>query len=410
MLEVLTPSQTKELVSQSFAQISLGVETVPTSEALGRELAEDVISTEYLPPFDRSTVDGYALSACDSFGSSESIPALFTCLGSIPMGGTADKACGPGECWEIATGGMLPDGADAVAMVEYSEAYGGNSIGIVKAVSPGENLLFKGDEVVPGGLVVQAGTTIAPHHRGALDGLGVSSVVVYKRPVVGIISTGDELVKADAKPGPAQMRDINSGLLESCLRNAGALPRRFGIVPDEPESLSKILAQACTSCNMVLLSGGSSVGQRDVAFDVLAEQGEILLHGIAMKPGKPTIVARVGDIPIFGLPGHPVAAYFVYLLFVRPLLGDLQKIPFIPYTCEAVLTQALSANHGRAEYIPVACRRNSQGVLEAQPILIKSGLIALLSRADGFIEIPRDCEGLPQGAKLSVQLFERKEF
>lgn len=405
MLEVVSPSQAHALIADSFSTYRTPEELIPTKELLGRILARDVESTEYLPPFDRSSVDGYALYASDSFGASDAFPAILPVAGSIMMGEAPLQVCKKGSCWAIPTGGALPEGADAVVMIEHTEDYGDGSIGVLKAVAPGENMLFKGDEVSPGSRVISAGTKLKPHHKGALDALGIDSLLVSSRPVVGVISTGDELIAPSEMPKPGQIRDVNAGLLEAGLREAQAQVKHYGIVKDEASALRQVMEYACVECDLIMLSGGSSVGEKDAAFEVLDALGEVLFHGIAMKPGKPTLAASCQGVPVFGLPGHPVAAYFVFLLYVRPLIASLQGGTYEPLTKIARLELPIPSNHGRAEYVPVTCRQDEKGRLLASPLFTKSGLISLLAQSDGFIEIARDSEGLAKGAEILVRYY-----
>ena len=308
MLTVMTPEELLTLIANTFAPLDRPPETVGLDRALGRVLAREIRAAQFVPGFDRSTVDGYALRGADTFGCSESIPALLICTGAVEMGKEPAFAVGPGQCAAIPTGGALPKGADAVQMVEHTEDYGGGEIGIVKSVPPGANLIFKGDDVKPGDLVLRKGRRLEPQDIGALAALGVTQVPVVPRLRVGIISTGDELVPPEQDPGPGQVRDVNGPLVAALLAQAGAEAVPLGIVPDREELLREAVEKALERCHCVVLSGGSSVGEKDAACRVMASLGEVLCHGVAMKPGKPTLLGRAGGKPILGLPGHPVAA------------------------------------------------------------------------------------------------------
>ena len=404
MLTVMTPEELLTRIANIFGPLDRPPETVGLDCALGRVLAQDILAEEYVPGFDRSTVDGYALRGADTFGCSESIPALLTCTGAVEMGKEPTFAVGPYQCAAIPTGGALPEGADAVQMVEHTEDYGGGEIGIVKSVPPGANLIFKGDDVKPGDLVLRKGRRLEPQDIGALAALGVTQVPVVPKLRVGLISTGDELVPPEGDPGPGQVRDVNGPLVAALLAQAGAEAVPLGIVPDREELLREAVEGALEKCDCVVLSGGSSVGEKDAACRVMAALGEVLCHGVAMKPGKPTLLGKAGGKPILGLPGHPVAALFTAKLFLIPLLARLEGRTWAERTVSARLAQTVPANHGRAQYTGVTLEEKPDG-LWAVPIWGKSGLITTLAGADGFFCVPRDREGIPAGESVEVSLF-----
>ena len=400
MLEVKTPEEVLRLIEQEFKPIG-STESIPLSEALNRVLAEDIKAEEYVPDFDRSTVDGYALRAKDTFGCSDAIPAILNLVGEVKMGEGAE-ICVPREgCAYVPTGGAIPEGCDCAVMIEYTEDYGDGTIGILKPGAPGMNLIFRGDDVSPGKIVLKSGRVLAPQDIGALAAIGKTEVPVRTRLRVGVISTGDELVPAGQKPGPAQVRDVNSPMLAALLRDFGAEPVDFGIVVDDEDLLREKTRAAAESCDAVILSGGSSAGVKDSACRIIGEMGELLLHGIAMKPGKPTILGKKENKPLIGLPGHPVAAFFVAKLFALPLLARLENRTMKDYPILAVLSENLNANHGRMQ-INACSLESAGGKLTAVPIHSKSGLITQLAGADGYLIIDRDCEGLPKEAKVEV--------
>jgi len=369
-------------------------------------LAGDALAREYVPGFTRSTVDGFAVHASDTFGCSESIPAMLRYTGEVLMGVSPDKPVGPGECMAVPTGGALPEGADAVVMMEYAEDYKDGLIYVMKPVSPGQHVVFKGDDVVPGKQVLKAGTRLKPQDIGSLAALGIGSVEV-KAPVrVGIISTGDELVDVAAVPAGAQIRDVNTHALGAGVRACGGEPVAFGIAPDEFETLLSTARRALQSCDMLFISGGSSVGAKDSTARVIGELGKpgVLMHGIAMKPGKPTILGNADGKPVFGLPGHPVSAYFIFHIFIRPLICAMLGTEVSEHVCAARLSANIPSNHGREEYIPVAVSEET-GATVATPVIGKSGLITVLSRAAGYVRIERDSEGAQRGETVRVHLF-----
>ena len=387
MLEVKTPEEVFRLIDQNF-QILGRTETVPLSDALGRVLAEDIRAEEYVPDFDRSTVDGYALRAKDTFGCSDAIPAILTLAGEVRMGEDASIRVRRDCCVYVPTGGAIPEGCDCVVMIEYTEEYDDGTVGILKPGAPGMNLIFRGDDVFPGKIILRAGRVLQPQDIGALAAIGRVSVPVRPRLRVAVISTGDELVSADRKPGPGQVRDVNTPMLEALLNQFGAETVNFGIVVDDEALLQEKTALAVRSCDAVILSGGSSAGVKDAACRIIESQGELLLHGIAVKPGKPTILGKAGNKPLIGLPGHPVAAFFVAKLFVLPLFARLLGREIRSYPTKAVLSESLNANHGRMQIN--ACRlEKSDGKLIAVPIRSKSGLITQLAGADGYFVIDR---------------------
>ena len=446
MFTVKTPEEVKDILREAVV-FSIGEETVPLADASGRVLARPVLSREYVPDFQRSTVDGYAVKASDTFGCSEGLPALLIKTGEVLMGKPAGFSIRPGECAYVPTGGEVPEGADAVAMIEYSEDYGEGTIGILRPCAPGENVIFRGDDLKPGQEVLPAGICLRASAVGALASMGVSAVPVRKKVRVGILSTGDELIPADQDPAPGQIRDVNSALLAALVREAGAQAVQYGIIPDQKEALHEVFGRALEACDMVLLSGGSSVGTRDLTCQIIEENGSVLFHGISMKPGKPTIFglarksARAGArgktgtepvgveseepgqaagtglsetkpeeqgqagtmVPVFGLPGHPGAAFFVAEIFIRPLLEKYAALP-APAEVKAILRENLSANHGRAQYMAAVLERDEERVY-ARPVYMKSGMITGTAAADGYFCVPRDAEGLPAGAEVTVIKF-----
>ena len=403
MLEVKTPQEVLELIQKEFKPLGL-TEHVPLAAALGRVLAEPITAQEYVPDFDRSTVDGYACRASDTFGCSDAIPAILNVAGQVLMGEGADFVLSRDSCAYVPTGGAIPKGADCAVMIEYTEDYGDGTVGIMKPGAPGMNLIFRGDDVFPGKEILPAGRVLTAQDIGALAAIGRISVPAARRVKVGVISTGDELVPPNKTPGPGQVRDVNAPLLTAMLEAFGAEAVSYGIVVDDEALLRRKMQDAARDCDAVILSGGSSVGVKDAACRIIESMGELLLHGIAIKPGKPTILGKTGNKPLIGLPGHPVAACFVAQLFVLPLLGRLMGRKREEYTVTAELTESLGANHGR-EQINACHLRREGGKLMAAPIRSKSGLITQLAGADGYFIISRDCEGLPKGAQVHVYLY-----
>ena len=403
MLQVKTPEEVLCLIHDKFRPVSELTEFVPISAAAGRILSEDIIAEEYVPDFNRSTVDGYAVRAADTFGCSDAIPAILSLQGEIRMGEDAGFALLRENCAYVPTGGALPEGADCAVMLEYTEDYGDGTIGILKPGAPGMNVIFRGDDVYPGKVDLQAGRVLTAQDIGALAAVGKTSVPVSRRLNVGIISTGDELVPPEQKPLPGQVRDVNTALLSALLTEQGAEVHSYGIIVDDEDLLRETVTRAVQECDAVLLSGGSSVGVKDASCRIIESLGELLLHGIALKPGKPTIMGRAGTKPLVGLPGHPVAAFVVARLCMVPLLDRLSGRERPLWSVTAELSESVGANHGRAQVNPCRLIRQDERVL-ALPIRPKSGLITQLAGADGFFCIERDCEGLPKGAPVQVYL------
>jgi len=380
-------------------------EEVDLAAALGRFLAADFYAPEDLPGFDRSTVDGFAVRAADTFGASEGLPAYLELDGEVPMGGSPGGPLVPGRARRIPTGGMLPPGADAVVMVEYSEEVDGVLLGVTRPVAPLENVVRRDEDAARNTMVLKRGMRLTPPDLGVAAALGCTGLPVFTRPRVAIISTGDELVPAARSPGPGQVRNINSVILAGLVAEDGGTPVSYGIVPDRLPEIEAALRSALAQCDLVLLSGGSSVGSRDwtaLAAGSLGEPG-IIFHGLALRPGKPTLGAVVGGKPFFGLPGHPVSALVVYLLLVRPLVrvGDYSVPPaFWP----ARLTRSLPSAAGREDYVRVRLRVEGE-TLWAQPVLGKSGLIVPMVPSHGLARVPPAREGLEAGDPVDVYIL-----
>ena len=400
MLRVLTPKEVFKLIDNDFSPLDKH-EVVALNEANGRVLAIDIKASEYVPNFNRSTVDGYALKAEDTFGCTDSIPAVLKLKGQVLMGKEADFTISKGECCYVPTGGEIPNGADCTVMVEYSEDYLDGTIGIMKPGSPGLNMIFRGDDVFPGKTVLEKGRKLTAQDIGALASMGIVEVPVSSKIKVGIISTGDELVPPNEKPGPGQIRDVNSPLLEAMFNSFGAESINYGIVKDDKVLLSSAVEKALDECDVVVLSGGSSVGLKDATCEIIESFGELLLHGIAVKPGKPTILGKCSGKPVVGLPGHPGAAGFITEIFVLPLIARLENRNYEIFPVKAVLPESIGANHGRAQFFAVKLEKKDRQLI-AHPVRSKAGLITQLAGSDGFFEIERDCEGLQEGAEVEV--------
>lgn len=386
----------------------LGVEQVDLMDALGRVLAADAISPHALPGFDRSSVDGYAVRADDTFGASEGLPAYLRVVDYIAMGRAPSRALAPGECAHIATGGMMPEGADAVVMVEHTETLGDDEVGMLRAVSPGENVIRRDEDCRPGDVVVPAGRVLRAQELGLLAHAGLLTVPVARRPRVAVLSTGDELVDPTEVPGPGQIRESNSFTTRALIREQGAEPIFLGRAVDQEAVIRAKLEEGLARADVLVVSGGSSVGTRDLTAKLIQELGEpgVLVHGVRLKPGKPTILAVVNGKPVVGLPGHPVSSQVVFGLFVQPLLRQLLGLPPFPAFTPAVparMTKNVASATGRVDVIRVSLVER-EGERWAEPVLGKSGLISTLTRADGIVVVPEGKEGLVAGEMVEVQL------
>ncbi|NOZ26308.1 MAG: molybdopterin molybdotransferase MoeA [Nitrospirae bacterium] len=380
--------------------------------AYGRVLSADVVSPEDLPGFKRSTMDGYAVNSKDTFGASDGMPAYLTLVGEVHMGETPGFALQRGEAAVIPTGGMLPEGADAVVMYEHTNTAGADIVEVMKAVAPNENVILPGEDIRKGEVILRAGQRLRPQDVGALAGLGILEVEVFRRPVVAIVSTGDEVVRPEQPVSAGQVRDINSYNLAGLILRSGGIPLRKGIIPDHLDRLRATVSECAKEAQMVLISGGSSVGTRDYTARVIEELGPpgILFHGVSIRPGKPLIGGMGKGIPLFGLPGHPAAVSVCFDTFIEPVLKRLSgeqaagdRLP--PHrTVRALFGRNVASSTGREDHVRVALEFRDDGVW-ARPILGKSGLIRTLVEADGIVVIPMNKNGLYEGETVEVMLF-----
>ncbi|MDE0214308.1 MAG: molybdopterin molybdotransferase MoeA, partial [Deltaproteobacteria bacterium] len=386
-------------------------ESVRTTEARGRVLAEDLYSQVDLPHFNRAGMDGYAVIARHTFGASPALPAYLKLAGTVEMGQEATRRLGVREAVRISTGGMLPPGSDAVVMVEHTEETGDGTVEIYRAASPWLNVIQVGDDIRKGEPVFPRGRRLRAHDLGALTGIGIASVSVYRRPRVTLISTGDEIVAVDREPRPGQVRNINQHSLAGLIAECGAELNDLGVVPDEPAPLRAALARGLDWGDLVLLSGGSSMGTRDMALEVIRSlpDARIFFHGISVSPGKPTIYAQAAGKPVLGLPGYPVSALVIFDLFAAPLIRALsgESAPAVHMgrnTLRAVMDTNVSSQTGREDYVRVTLERRGDTVYAA-PLPSKSGAIFTLVKADGMVCIDLNSEGLEQGEEVEVVLF-----
>jgi putative molybdopterin biosynthesis protein len=381
----------------------LGSEAVPPAAVLGRVLAADVVSGVDVPGFDRSNLDGYALRASDTFGAGEESPRILRLNPEeLPTGVAPRLAVEPGTATPIATGGMLPRGADAVAMVEITALRPGGLL-VRKPVAPGVGVSFAGTDLAQGELVLRRGTRVTSRESGVLAAIGRGTVEVVRRPTVAILSTGDELIPPGSTPRPGSVYDSNAAILADAVRELGGEPVPLGIVPDDEPRLEAALDLALASADVVLLSGGTSKGAGDLSYRVLARRTPgVLVHGVALKPGKPVCLGAVGSTPVAILPGFPTSAIFTFHEFVAPLLRTLAGLRVEPSeSIPATLPARVNSERGRTEYLLVNLVPGPAG-LAAYPMGKGSSSVSAFSRADGFVAIPRSTEYLEAGEPVAV--------
>ncbi len=412
-LTLLTPPQALETL---LANVPQWVESdegefqeiLSSSHALGRVIARAVTAPDNLPPFDRSTVDGFAVRAVDTHGASESLPGYLRLIGEVLMGVAAGIRLSTGECALIHTGGMLPQGADAVIMVEHTQRSREGEIELLKAVATGENTLKTGEDVGAGEVVIPAGTRLRPAEIGGLMGLGITEVAVWKPPRTAILSTGDEVIPPSNQPQPGQVRDVNSYALGALIEQSGGNPVLYGIIPDRKNALEEAARQALAENDLVIITAGSSASTRDLTAEVINSLGQpgVLVHGINVRPGKPTILAVCQNKAVIGLPGNPVSALVIAGLFAAPVIKHLMRMFYrqIPSQVPAKLAVNLASQSGREDWIPVRLVKSPDG-WSAQPVFGKSNLIFSLVRADGLVSIPADATGLAAGSPVNVILM-----
>lgn len=406
--KVLAPQEASRLL---LAVEPVGDERVAAVAGRGRVLSEDLFSAVDLPHFHRAAMDGYAVRARDTFGASQSLPAYLRLIGVVEMGKEATRPIATGEAMRISTGGMMPPESDAVVMVEYTDETNAGLVEIHRGVSPWQNVIQIGDDIKEGELVFSRGRRLRAHDIGALTGVGISTIPVYRRPRVALISTGDEIVAAGDTPGPGQVRNINQHSLAGRIEECGGELRDWGVIRDERQALGGAIGAALDWADLVLLSGGSSMGAKDIALETILSfpDAEFIFHGISIAPGKPTIFARACGKPILGLPGYPVSALVIFDLFAGPMIRRLggegaQALDRCVRAVKAKLKTNIASQVGREDYVRVTLD-GEPGRWIATPLPSKSGAIFTLVKADGMIRIDMNQDGLEQGEEVEVILF-----
>ena len=407
LFTVVTPDEARRTFLARLTA-SDAVEQISVSDALDRVTHREVRAPSDLPAFPRSTMDGYAVRAADTYGASEGVPAYLSVTGEVLMGRDAGIAVSPGGAVVVHTGGMLPEGADAVVMVENTQQVDEGTIEVVRQVAPGENVIQVGEDVRAGDALVPAGRWLRPQDLGGLLGIGITEVAVAPRPVVAIMSTGDELVPPDVAVGPGQVRDINTYSISALVARAGGAPRPLGIIPDDWKMQIEAARAGLEGADMLVVSAGSSVSARDLTARVIGGLGEpgILVHGVAVRPGKPTILAVADGKPVVGLPGNPVSAMVIFDLLVTPtihLLSGCTSPPPRPFV-EATLARNLASTTGREDYVQVRVEHRDDGRW-AVPVFGESNLITTTMKADGVVQVPLDKHGLLEGERVTVRLY-----
>ncbi|GAA0732464.1 molybdenum cofactor synthesis domain-containing protein [Clostridium oceanicum] len=406
LFKVVSIEETKKLIEKNFDFKPLK-EEVGLLNSTNRVIFEDITSDINVPNFRRSTVDGYAVNSKDVAGASESMPSMMNYKGEVFMGAVPMFAIDfPGDCVYVPTGGMIPEGADSVVMIEYTEKIHEDTVLINKSTAYGEKVVQIGEDISKGETIIKKGKKLRPYEIGVLSSLGITKVPVFKKPKIAIISTGDEVVKPSEKPKLGEVRDINSYLLEAAIIEDGAIPINYGIVRDSFDDLNKTVKKASEEADIILISGGSSVGKKDVTIDVINSLGSpgVFVHGVAIKPGKPTIVGKVKDKIIFGLPGHPLSSAIVYKVMVKYYIDKITGYKENSFPIISTFDTNYHSAKGREEYLPVTLNLDESNVI-ASPIFSKSGLISGFSKAYGFIKINKNLEGIKKGEKVFVYRF-----
>lgn len=421
-LQLLPPDEARELFLSSLPSLVIRSEKVETASSLDRVTSHPIFAPHSLPEFVRSTVDGFAVRARDTFGASDSQPGYLTMIGEVPMGERADFHLQTGQCCLIHTGGMLPFDADAVLMLENAQftfsgkpVDPGDGIEILRAVAPGENVIQIGEDVISRQMIIPAGRKIRPAEMGGLMALGITSVDVAKYPKVGLISSGDELCDPQVSPNPGQVRDINSYTLGALVARSGGQPIFYGIVSDLKEELLSTAKKAHAECDLVVITAGSSASARDHTAEVINKLGipGVLVHGINTRPGKPTILGICDGKAVIGLPGNPVSALVNGNLFVTPTIEKFIGATARPRaTIVARLSVNVPSQAGREDWIPVRLlplvdtSSRLSVYYQADPIFGKSNLIFNLADADGLLRIPPDVTGVEAGEHCEIILLQ----
>jgi molybdenum cofactor synthesis domain-containing protein len=405
---LMTFDEAKKVVAEQLKPTTLGTEEIPLLDAYNRVLKENIISTLDIPPFNRSTVDGFAVKAEDTYSAEENQPAKLTVRGTVNIGKPPKIRLAKGEAAEIVTGAPIPEGADSVVMVEDTDKEAAE-LRVYRAVTKDGNVMKRGTDVKKGETALKAGQVLGASEIGVLAALGLTKAKVFKVPVVAVLSTGGEITEP-GKPLPSgKIYDINAYSLSTAVRDSGGKPLYLGVVPDDKALLRKALEHALASADMVLTSGGVSVGPHDLTPQMVNSLGEpgVLVSGVSVKPGKPTTIALIGKKPVFALPGHPTSALLIFHLFARPVIQLMAGRPAAEdKTIKALAAKRMFQAKGRRTFVMVKLKRDSANRLVAEPVETGgSGAITTLAKADGFVEIPANQQFVDAGEKVTVGLL-----
>ncbi len=406
--DVVTPEEAINMLLSENNFPKMISEKINTIDSNGRILTQDIKSEINLPHFNRSSMDGYAIDANDSNGVSLSNPNYLEIIEEIKMGDVPKQKIIPGKTSRIFTGGMMPEGSTAVIMEEDTEELGNNMIEIKKPVSTGENIIFIGEETKKGNIIIKKGIKIRSQEIGSLLESGLTKIFVSKRPIIGVLSSGDELIPPGNKLELGKIRDINTYTISNLIKNSGCIAKIFPILPDDLNSQLNQAKNALQFCDMLIFSAGSSISYRDTTAEVInsLEKPGVIVHGISVKPGKPTILGLSGTKPIIGLPGNPVSSIMIFINIVKPILDKLNNhVSNIGNQIDCTLTQDISSQTGREDYVQVSLKINDQKIL-ATPVFGKSNLINTLVNSDGFITIPPETGGLYKNSLVKVKTYE----
>ncbi len=397
--QLITYEEALERIRKSIKPIKR-TETVPIENALDRVLAEDIVANMSVPPFNRAAMDGYAVKADDTFGASSSNPKTLKLVETLHAGESSTRVLGKGECIQIATGSSIPKGTDAVVMVEFTER-NDKTINILKPVYPGENISPKGEDIEEGQVILRTGEQLSPAQIGVLAALGKKEARVYAKPQVAVVPTGREIKEIGSVLKGGQIYDINSYTLISIISKNGADPAKIKAVPDTADELNKTIRKLL-DCDMIVFSGGSSVGERDLLSNVIQEFGKIVFHGIQIKPGKPTLFALVDEKPVFGMPGYPTSCLSNAYLLLVPAIRQMARLPLkMEKTVKVPLAKRVVSSSGRTQFLTVKVKDG-----QAYPAFKQSGAITSMAEADGYIILPINIDVAEQGQEVTVFLFD----
>jgi molybdenum cofactor synthesis domain-containing protein len=405
---LMTFDEAKKIVAEQLKPTTLGAEEIPLLDAYNRVLKENVVSTLDIPPFNRSTVDGFAVKAEDTYGAEENQPAKLTVHGTVNIGEPPKTRLAKGEAAEIVTGAPLPEGADAVVMVEDTDREAAE-LRVYRAVTKDGNVMKRGKDIQKGETALKAGQVLGASEIGVLAALGLTTAKVFKVPLIAVLSTGGEVTEPGKRLLAGKIYDINAYSLSTAVRESGGKSVYLGVVPDDKALLRKALEHALASADMVLTSGGVSVGPHDLTPQIVDSLGEpgVLVSGIAVKPGKPTTIALIGKKPVFALPGHPTSALLIFHLFARPVIQLMSGKPAVEAkTVKALAAKRMFQAKGRRTFVMVKLECAKSGRVVAEPVETgASGAITTLAKADGFVEIPADQQFVDADEEVTVGLL-----